>query len=86
MTIPFLKMQGAANNFVVVDHRVPFLPGTDARLAPLIRRLCDRRRGVGADGVLLLEHEARQTRRCRRGSSVPVRAVRAVALQDARII
>ncbi len=55
MTIPFLKMQGAANDFVVVDHRVPFLPGTDSRLEPLIRRLCDRRRGVGADGVLLLE-------------------------------
>jgi diaminopimelate epimerase len=55
MTIPFLKMQGAANDFVVVDHRVAFLPETDARLEPLVRRLCDRRRGVGADGVLLLE-------------------------------
>ncbi|MGH7730588.1 MAG: diaminopimelate epimerase [Candidatus Eiseniibacteriota bacterium] len=55
MTIPFLKMQGAANDFVVVDHRVPFLPASDARLEPLVRRLCDRRRGVGADGVLLLE-------------------------------
>jgi diaminopimelate epimerase len=55
MTIPFLKMQGAANDFVVVDHRAPFLPATDAGLEPLVRRLCDRRRGVGADGVLLLE-------------------------------
>jgi len=55
MTITFLKMQGAANDFVVVDHRVPFLPESDARLEPLIRRMCDRRRGVGADGVLLLE-------------------------------
>ena len=55
MTIPFLKMQGAANDFVVVDHRAAFLPEGDARLEPLVRRLCDRRRGVGADGVLLLE-------------------------------
>ena len=55
MTIPFLKMQGAANDFVVVDHRQPFLPGSDPGLEPLFRRLCDRRRGVGADGVLLLE-------------------------------
>ena len=55
MTIPFLKMQGAANDFVVVDHRAPFLPADDARLTPLLRRLCDRRRGIGADGVLLLE-------------------------------
>ncbi|MEK7330877.1 MAG: diaminopimelate epimerase [Candidatus Eisenbacteria bacterium] len=57
MKIPFLKMHGAANDFVVVDHRVPFLPETDAGLEPLIRRLCDRRRGVGADGLLLLERE-----------------------------
>jgi diaminopimelate epimerase len=52
VSIPFLKMHGAANDFVVVDHRRPFLPRP---LAPLVRRLCDRRRGVGADGVLLLE-------------------------------
>jgi diaminopimelate epimerase len=52
--IPFVKMHGAANDFVVVDHREPFLPEpADA----LLRRLCDRRRGVGADGVLLLERD-----------------------------
>lgn len=56
MTIPFLKMHGAANDFVVIDHRRPFLPEP---LEPLLARLCDRRRGVGADGVLLLEaHDA----------------------------
>ncbi len=54
MRIPFTKMHGAANDFVVVDHREPFLPEPpDA----LVRRLCDRRRGVGADGVLLLERD-----------------------------
>jgi len=55
MKIPFLKMHGAANDFVVIDHRRPFLedePGA------LVRRLCDRRRGVGADGVLLVESDA----------------------------
>lgn len=52
MKIPFLKMHGAANDFVVIDHRQPFLTGD---LEPLVRRLCDRRRGVGADGVLLIE-------------------------------
>ncbi len=51
-TIPFVKMHGAANDFVVVDHRRPFLPEPPDEL---FRRLCDRRRGVGADGVLLLE-------------------------------
>lgn len=52
MAIPFLKMQGAANDFVVIDHRHTFLP---ADVSPLVRQWCDRRRGVGADGVLLLE-------------------------------
>jgi diaminopimelate epimerase len=55
MEIPFLKMHGAANDFVVVDHRRPFLPSP---LEPLLARLCDRRRGIGADGVLLLEPHA----------------------------
>jgi len=45
-------MHGAANDFVVVDHRRAFL---EEPLGPLVARLCDRRRGVGADGVLLLE-------------------------------
>jgi diaminopimelate epimerase len=47
-------MHGAANDFVVVDHRRPFLVEP---LAPLVAALCDRRRGVGADGVLLLESD-----------------------------
>lgn len=58
MTISFLKMHGAANDFVVVDHRRPFLPADPRSLEPLVQRLCDRRRGVGADGVLLLERDA----------------------------
>jgi len=52
--IPFVKMHGAGNDFVVVDHREPFLPEP---AGTLLRRLCDRRRGVGADGVLLLERD-----------------------------
>ena len=56
MRIPFVKMHGAANDFVVVDHRQPFLP---AEATETFRRLCDRRRGVGADGVLLLERDPR---------------------------
>jgi diaminopimelate epimerase len=54
-TFSFLKMHGAANDFVVVDHREPFLP--DPPPEDLVRRLCDRRRGVGADGVLFLEKD-----------------------------
>jgi diaminopimelate epimerase len=47
-------MHGAGNDFVVIDHRAPFLPEP---VEPLFARLCDRRRGVGADGVLLLERD-----------------------------
>jgi len=54
MSLPFLKMHGAGNDFVVIDHRAGDL-GDD--LAALVTRLCDRRRGVGADGVLLLERD-----------------------------
>jgi diaminopimelate epimerase len=39
---------------VVIDHRDGTLEGD---LAPLVVRLCDRRRGVGADGVLLIERD-----------------------------
>lgn len=53
--IAFTKMHGAGNDFVVIDHRVRVLPDERADLARLLARLCDRRRGVGADGVLLLE-------------------------------
>ena len=52
MQLPFVKMHGAANDFVVIDHRAPFL---EEPLGTFVRRLCDRRRGVGADGVLLIE-------------------------------
>lgn len=55
MTFPFTKMHGAANDFVMIDHREPFLP---ADAGALFARLCDRHRGVGADGVLVLERDA----------------------------
>jgi len=54
MKVPFLKMHGAANDFVLIDQREPLLPDPwDER----VRRLCDRRRGVGADGVLVIERD-----------------------------
>jgi diaminopimelate epimerase len=53
MRMRFLKMHGAANDFVVIDHREPFLDD----LSALVPRLCDRRRGIGADGVLLIERD-----------------------------
>jgi len=54
MRIAFTKMHGAGNDFVVIDHRQRFLP---AERREMFARLCDRRRGIGADGVLLLEQD-----------------------------
>jgi len=55
--VPFVKMHGAGNDFVVVDRRgVPALAAADAEeTAAFVRAACDRRRGVGADGVLFLD-------------------------------
>lgn len=47
----FTKMNGAGNDFVLIDNRLG-----DLRLAAeQISKICDRHRGIGADGVLILE-------------------------------
>lgn len=50
-TIPFTKMNGAGNDFVLLDNRAGLADLGSAAVA----RLCDRHRGVGADGVLAVE-------------------------------
>ena len=50
----FTKMNGAGNDFVLIDNRLG-----DLRLAAdQIAKICDRHRGIGADGVLVLERAA----------------------------
>jgi diaminopimelate epimerase len=53
MRVAFVKMHGAGNDFVVVDRRPLTLDDSD--VAAFVQAVCDRRRGVGADGVLFLE-------------------------------
>jgi diaminopimelate epimerase len=49
--VPFFKMHGLGNDFVVLDFRHSAIPlGTAAA-----RRLADRRTGIGCDQVILLE-------------------------------
>jgi diaminopimelate epimerase len=51
VTLSFLKVEGLGNDFLLLDERTS--PGRDvATLADLAVRVCDRRRGVGGDGVL----------------------------------
>jgi diaminopimelate epimerase len=47
----FTKMNGAGNDFILIDNRAGEIHLDSSQIA----RLCDRHRGVGADGVLLLE-------------------------------
>jgi len=54
MELDFWKMNGAGNDFVLLDNRQGLLVLSGAQIA----RLCDRNRGVGADGVLLVEPAA----------------------------
>lgn len=49
--IPFTKMQGVGNDFVVVDGR----HAGDTDWSVLALEMCDRRTGVGADGLLVLD-------------------------------
>ena len=51
MSLRFHKYEGTANDFIVVDASE--VEGA-ALSASEVRRLCDRHRGIGADGVLLL--------------------------------
>ena len=45
------KYQGAGNDFLIADNR----DGAIALTAQQIAKLCDRRYGIGADGLMLLE-------------------------------
>lgn len=51
MPLTFTKMNGAGNDFVVMDNRDGSRSLTKAQIASL----CDRHRGVGADGLMLVE-------------------------------
>jgi diaminopimelate epimerase len=55
MRLPFTKMHGLGNDFVVIDARSrPLDLGGDQK-----RRIADRRRGIGCDQLIVLEKSAR---------------------------
>jgi diaminopimelate epimerase len=51
MILEFTKMNGAGNDFVMVDNR----DGSRSLSSEQIKRLCDRHRGIGADGLIAVE-------------------------------
>ncbi|SEN62782.1 diaminopimelate epimerase [bacterium A37T11] len=54
--VHFYKYQGAGNDFIIIDNRDGHFNVTDAKI---LNRLCDRRFGIGADGIMLLKESGK---------------------------
>ena len=51
MIIKFQKFQGAGNDFIIIDNRNQVYEFT----REIVEYFCDRKFGIGADGLMLLE-------------------------------
>ncbi|PIB36666.1 diaminopimelate epimerase [Reichenbachiella sp. 5M10] len=52
MSITFYKYQGTGNDFIMIDNREGAFPHEISHIA----KLCNRRTGIGADGLILIEN------------------------------
>ncbi len=97
MKLQFSKMQGTGNDFVMLDGIAQSLPHS----ADLMRRLADRRFGIGADQILLVERPTQagvdfryrifnadggEVEQCGNGARCFVKFVRARGLTDKQVI
>ncbi len=56
--MPFTKMSGTGNDFIIIDHRQPFLAAVD--LPEFARLVCRHKFSAGADGLILIEEDERE--------------------------
>jgi diaminopimelate epimerase len=54
--IPFVKMSGAGNDFIIVDNREGIL--REVKLDRFARGVCTRRMSLGGDQLMIVEHPA----------------------------
>ena len=54
MQFTFYKYQGTGNDFIMIDNRQLLFSKNDTKV---IQKLCDRRFGIGGDGLILLEND-----------------------------
>lgn len=53
--IPFTKMSGTGNDFILIDHRQPFLALDE--MQDFARMICRHKFSAGADGLILIEDD-----------------------------
>ncbi|MEN8140093.1 MAG: diaminopimelate epimerase [Thermodesulfobacteriota bacterium] len=53
--IPFTKMSGTGNDFIIIDHRDPFIP--TGEMSSFAAKVCKRMFSVGGDGLILIEDD-----------------------------
>ena len=53
--IKFIKMSASGNDFIVIDNREGQISDVSSQISDFVKKICKRKLGVGADGVLLIE-------------------------------
>ena len=57
--IPFMKLSGAGNDFIIIDNREGIVPPGGMGLSEFVANVCRRRVSLGADGLILVEPSER---------------------------